>query len=48
MATRLVGVDGDFRLNDRLSFLGQVTVHWADFEHTQFLLTGMAGFAFHF
>lgn len=44
----LAGVDGDFRLADRLSLVGQVTGHFVDLEGAQLYLTVEAGLAFHF
>ncbi len=43
-----VGTTGDFRLNDRLSFLLEFSAHYADLDYAQFFVMAHAGIGFHF
>ena len=43
-----LGVTGDFYLSDRFSLLVEFSGHYADFDSTQFFVTGHAGVLFHF
>ncbi len=43
-----LGVDGDFRINDRWSILVEFSGHYADLESAQFFIMGHAGLAVHF
>lgn len=43
-----LGVSGDFRLNDRFSFLVEFSGHYADLERANVFLMGHAGLAFRF
>ena len=43
-----VGTTGDFRVNDRLSVLVELSGHYADVDYAQFFIMGHAGLAFHF
>lgn len=43
-----VGTTGDFRLNDRWSFLLEFSGHYADLEYAQFFVMGHAGLGFRF
>ena len=43
-----VGVDGDFRINDRWSILVEFSGHYADLDYAQFFIMGHAGIGFRF
>ncbi|MEM7354733.1 MAG: hypothetical protein AAF657_28250 [Acidobacteriota bacterium] len=43
-----IGTTGDFRINDRWSFLLEISGHYADLDYAQFFVMGHAGLAFHF
>ena len=44
----VLGVTGDFELTERFSLLAEVSVHYADLDHTQFFLMGHVGVGYHF
>ncbi len=43
-----IGTTGDFRINDRFSFLLEFSAHYADLDYAQFFVMGHAGIGFHF
>lgn len=43
-----LGVNGEFALTSRLSFVVELAGHWVDFEEAQLFGAGLAGLAFHF
>lgn len=43
-----IGTAGDFRINNRLSVIVELSGHYADFDYAQFFVMGHAGFAVHF
>lgn len=43
-----LGVNGDFRINDRFSIIGELSGHIVDMDYTNFFITANAGVAYHF
>lgn len=43
-----VGAAGDFRINDRFSFMAELAGHLVDLDYTNFFITVNAGIAYHF